>query len=46
VELVLVAVDDQPGVDADRAVFTVRDGERELELVLGRTGGTWAPVAP
>jgi hypothetical protein len=46
VELVLVAVDDQPGVDADRAVFTVRDGERELELVLGRAGGTWAPVAP
>jgi hypothetical protein len=46
VELVLVAVDDQPGVDADRAVFTVRDGERELEVVLGRAGGTWAPVAP
>jgi hypothetical protein len=46
VELVLVAVDDQPGVDADRAVFSVRDGEREVELVLGRTGGTWAPVAP
>jgi hypothetical protein len=46
VELVLVSVDDRPGVDDDRAVFTVRDGEREIELVLGREAGAWAPVTP
>jgi hypothetical protein len=46
VELVLVSVDDRPGVDDDRAVFTVRDGEREIEVVLGREAGTWSPVTP
>lgn len=43
-ELVLVAVDDRPGVDDDRAVFAVRDGERSVDLVLGRVDGAWRPV--
>ncbi|WP_210492214.1 hypothetical protein [Patulibacter sp. SYSU D01012] len=43
-ELVLVAVDDRPGVDDDRAVFVVRDGERSADLVLGRVDGAWRAV--
>lgn len=46
VELVLVSVDDQPGVDDDRATFTVVDGDRSIELVLGRTGGVWSAIDP
>jgi hypothetical protein len=38
--LMLVQVVDLPGTDADQAVFDA-DGER---LVLGRTGGEWAPA--
>jgi Tfp pilus assembly protein FimT len=40
-ELVLVSVDDRPGVDEDRAVFALVDGDRRTELVLGRRGGAW-----
>jgi len=45
VGLSLVSVDDQPGVDNDRATFVVADGERTHEIVLGRTAdGAWLPV--
>jgi len=44
VELVLVSVDDQPGVDDDRATFTVVDEGRSIEIVLGRVGGAWHPL--
>jgi hypothetical protein len=45
VGLSLVSVDDQPGVANDRATFTVADGERTHEIVLGRTAeGDWLPV--
>jgi len=44
VDLVLIAVDDQPGVTDDRAVFQAVDGDRRVEIVLGRTATGWAPV--
>lgn len=44
IELVLVEVDDQPGVDDDRATFAIVDGDVRTEIVLGRVGGVWQPV--
>lgn len=43
-ELKLVSVDDRPGVDDDRAVFSLVDGERREDLVLGRAGGAWRAI--
>ncbi|MDX8153042.1 hypothetical protein SK069_15695 [Patulibacter brassicae] len=44
VELVLVEVDDRPGVDDDRATFQIVDGDRREQLVLGRVDGRWTAV--
>ncbi|MCK9250208.1 MAG: hypothetical protein M0P31_14680 [Solirubrobacteraceae bacterium] len=45
IELMLVSVDDQPGVSDDRATFDVVDGDRHLTIVLGRgADGAWSAV--
>lgn len=45
VDLSLVSVDDLPGVEHDRATFTVAGGARTHEIVLGRgTDGGWRAV--
>jgi hypothetical protein len=44
--LQLVQVVDNPGTDADQAVFRVQTGDDgEHSLTLGRTGGVWGPSA-
>lgn len=40
--LMLVEVDDQPGTDADKAVFTADDRGQEVEIVLVRQGNAWS----
>ena len=40
-ELALVQVVDNPGIDADEAVFSVRGGGHEHRVVLGRHGDDW-----
>lgn len=37
----LVLVDDQPGVDRDRAQFAASDGDERVEVVLTRGEGGW-----
>ncbi|WP_320672872.1 hypothetical protein [Patulibacter defluvii] len=44
IELVLVSVDDQPGVDDDRATFAIVEGDRRTEIILGRVAGAWVAV--
>ncbi len=39
--LQLVRVIDQPGTDADEAVFRVETSDGEHSITLGRTGGVW-----
>ena len=41
-ELHLVLVDDQPGVDEDRAHFVARGGGDEVRVVLSRGEAGWA----
>ncbi|MGE4425847.1 MAG: hypothetical protein AB7G37_05260 [Solirubrobacteraceae bacterium] len=46
IELMLVSVDDQPGVSDDRASFDVVDGDRHLSIVLGRgADGQWSAIS-
>lgn len=41
----LVQVIDQPGVDADEAVFRFEGADgKEHRITLGRTGGEWGPA--
>ena len=40
----LVQVIDQPGTDADQAVFHVETADGEQVVTLGRTGGVWGPA--
>ena len=40
-DVLLVLVDDQPGVDEDRAHFVAIGGEGEARVVLTRSGGHW-----
>src|SRR5688572_20695269 len=43
-ELQLVQVIDQPGTDADQAVFRVQTADGAHTITLGRTGGVWGPA--
>ena len=43
-ELHLVQVVDNPGTDADQAVFRVVTDSGERTLVLGRQDGAWVPA--
>jgi hypothetical protein len=40
-DLTLVAVIDRPGTEADEAVFLIRGGGHEHQVVLGRAGDDW-----